>query len=244
MDLFEVLKMLKRIIPALGYFLCLIACAGVQKDDADAINDALVGFTTCTQSERWSESLQYVTEDEVEQMTEGGVLKEEYRKAASRVNLSAMRRMQWAVDSEGRLIGIKQVLDKINPRFAVSKEQTKIGTEDYFEKQEQRRIESRLEEGRRIMEEEQNRDTEQQVEVMTNRLTDEEKKKYGSTGDLLKPEEFSNQNTEEAKEEIGYYGEATSSEQVAEPQEETPKTSTSEEPQAESSFEEEGYYGD
>ena len=51
------------------------------------------------------------------------------------------------------------------------------------------RIKRRLEEGQKILQEEEATDhQEQQVEVLTNRLTDDEKRKYGSTGELLAPE--------------------------------------------------------
>ena len=54
---------------------------------------------------------------------------------------------------------------------------------------EEDRIKRRLEEGQKIlMEEEANANQEQQVEVLTNRLTDDEKRRYGSTGELLAPE--------------------------------------------------------
>jgi hypothetical protein len=38
--------------------------------------------------------------------------------------------------------------------------------------------------------------------VFTNKLTDEEKRKYGSTLDLQAPEESHDENTEEAEEQI------------------------------------------
>ena len=38
--------------------------------------------------------------------------------------------------------------------------------------------------------------------MFTNKLTDEEKRKYGSTRDLQAPEEFKDENTEEAEEKI------------------------------------------
>ena len=41
--------MLKSLFTLLVFALMLTACAGVKKDNPDAINDALVGFTTCAQ---------------------------------------------------------------------------------------------------------------------------------------------------------------------------------------------------
>lgn len=210
--------MLKSLFTLLVFALMLTACAGVKKDNPDAINDALVGFTTCAQSARWSEALQYVTPSEVSQISDGVTFKPEYQKAAARMPLSTMRRMQWTVDKEGRLVGMKEVLDQANTRYLVSEEQAKVGTN--LEEMEKARIQRRLEEGRKILEEEENAE-EPEVEVMTNRLTDEEKRKYGSTGELLAPEQYEDSNTDAAKEAMG----------------------TAEE-SAEAPAEEEGYYGE
>ena len=210
--------MLKSLFTLLVFALMLTACAGVKKDNPDAINDALVGFTTCAQSARWSEALQYVTPSEVSQISDGVTFKPEYQKAEARMPLSTMRRMQWTVDKEGRLVGMKEVLDQANTRYLVSEEQAKVGTN--LEEMEKARIQRRLEEGRKILEEEENAE-EPEVEVMTNRLTDEEKRKYGSTGELLAPEQYEDSNTDAAKEAMG----------------------TAEE-SAEAPAEEEGYYGE
>lgn len=210
--------MFKSLFTLLVFALMLTACAGVKKDNPDAINDALVGFTTCAQSARWSEALQYVTPSEVSQISDGVTFKPEYQKAAARMPLSTMRRMQWTVDKEGRLVGMKEVLDQANTRYLVSEEQAKVGTN--LEEMEKARIQRRLEEGRKILEEEENAE-EPEVEVMTNRLTDEEKRKYGSTGELLAPEQYEDPNTDAAKEAMGTADES-----------------------AETPSEEEGYYGE
>lgn len=209
--------MFKSLFTLLVFALMLTACAGVKKDNPDAINDALVGFTTCAQSARWSEALQYVTPSEVSQISDGVTFKPEYQKAAARMPLSTMRRMQWTVDKKGRLVGMKEVLDQANTRYLVSEEQAKVGTN--LEEMEKARIQRRLEEGRKILEEENAEEPE--VEVMTNRLTDEEKRKYGSTGELLAPEQYEDPNTDAAKEAMGTADES-----------------------AEVPSEEEGYYGE
>ena len=209
--------MFKSLFTLLVFALMLTACAGVKKDNPGAINDALVGFTTCAQSARWSGALQYVTPSEVSQISDGVTFKPEYQKAAARMPLSTMRRMQWTVDREGRLVGMKEVLDQANTRYLVSEEQAKVGTN--LEEMEKARIQRRLEEGRKILEEENAEEPE--VEVMTNRLTDEEKRKYGSTGELLAPEQYEDPNTDAAKEAMGTADES-----------------------AEVPAEEEGYYGE
>ncbi len=215
---------MKKLLAGLVCSLLLAACAGVKSDDPDAINDALVGFATCAQSSRWAEALQYVTPSEAKQISENGTFKEEYQKAAQRLPLSTMRRMQWTVDGSGRLIGIKAVMDETNSKYILSEGQSLIGTKDYFDKQEKKRIQRHLDEGKKIMDEEEAGRTEQKVEVMSNKLTDEEKRKYGSTGDLMAPEEYSDDNTKTAEEAM--YG--SSSDESSEPD----------------PFAEEGYYGD
>jgi hypothetical protein len=78
-------------------------------------------------------------------------------------------------------------MDETNERYKVSEEQAKVGTN--LKQMEDDRIKRRLEEGQKIlMEEENTAHQEPQVEVLTNRLTDDEKRKYGSTGELLAPE--------------------------------------------------------
>ena len=174
---------------ALGLiFACLVGCASVQSDDPTAINDALVGFTVNSQAERWPEALKFVTANEADEITdEYGLMKEEYRVAASRLRISALKRMPWKVDGKGRLIGIKDVLDDFNKKYIVSEDEKKVGTN--LEQMRQERIKRTLERGQRIMAgEEEEANKEPEVEVFTNKLTEEEKRKYGSTGELRRPE--------------------------------------------------------
>ena len=168
---------MKKVV--LGSILALlVGCASVQPNDPVAINDALVGFTVNSQGKHWPEALSFVTPDEAEEITdENGLMKEEYRLAASRLRISALKQMPWRVDGRGRLIGIKDVLDDFNKKYIVSEDEKKVGTN--LEQMRQERINRTLEKGKRIMagEDEQK---EPEVEVYTNKLTEEEKRKYGS----------------------------------------------------------------
>ena len=181
--------------------LALIGCAGTS-DDPEALDNALVGFTSCVQGSRWQEALDYVTPDEANQISPDGYeFKPEYQVAARRLPLSTLRKAGLQVDGRGRLVGIKDAMDEANERYVMSEEQAKVGTN--LEEMEKKHIQQRLEEGQKIMqEEEQEAEQEQQVEVFTNKLTDEEKRKYGSTRDLQAPEEFRDENIEEAEEKI------------------------------------------
>ena len=87
-----------------------------------------------------------------------------------------------------------------NQRYKVSEEQAKVGSD--LEQKEKARIQQSLEKGRRILEGIEEEPAEPEVEVYTNKLTEEEKRKYGSTGDLLAPEEYADENTEEAEDEL------------------------------------------
>ena len=178
--------------------LALIGCAGTS-DDPEALDNALVGFTSCA---RWQEALEYVTPDEANQISSDGYeFKQEYQLAARRLPLSTLRKAGLQVDGKGRLVGIKDAMDEANERYVMSEEQAKVGTN--LEEMEKEHIKRRLEEGQKILkEEEEEANQEQQVEVLSNKLTDEEKRKYGSTRDLQAPEEFRDENIEEAEEKI------------------------------------------
>lgn len=179
----------------------LIGCAGTS-NDPEALDNALVGFTSCVQGSRWQEALDYVTPDEANQISPDGYeFKPEYQTAARRLPLSTLRKAGLSVDGRGRLVGIKAAMDEANERYVVSEEQAKVGTN--LEEMEKQRIQRRLEEGQKILQgEEEEAKAEPEVEVFTNKLTEEEKRKYGSTRDLQAPEEYKDENTEEAEEQI------------------------------------------
>lgn len=191
--------MKKEIMGLLAVSMLLFGCAGVKSSDPDQINDALVGFTTSVQGIRWEEALKYVTEDEVYAISDGKEFKPEYQVAARRLKLSTLKQMELYVDGSGRLVGIKKAMDDSNERYKMSEGQSKVGLD--LEKKEQERIKRRIEEGQKILQEE-NKPQEPEVEVFTNKLTEEEKRKYGSTKELLPPEEYADENTKEAEEEL------------------------------------------
>lgn len=193
---------MKKLLMGLALFAMVFSgCAGTS-DDPEALDNALVGFTSCVQSSRWQEALEYVTSDEASQISPDGYeFKEEYQVAARRLPLSTLRKAGLKVDGHGRLVGIKAAMDEANERYVMSEEQAKVGTN--LEEMEKQRIQRRLEEGQKILQgEEEEAKAEPEVEVFTNKLTEEEKRKYGSTRDLQAPEEYKDENTEEAEEQI------------------------------------------
>lgn len=200
---------MKKLI--LGLSLCSLlfaGCAGSKKEDPEALDNALAGFTSCVQSSRWQEALEYVTEDEARQISSDGYeFKDEYKIAARRLPLSTLRRNDGLyVDGNGRLVGIKNAMDEANERNVQSQTQAKVGTN--LKQMEDERIQRRIQEGQKILqEEEEAANKEQEVEVLSNKLTDEEIRKYGSTRDLIAPEAdadaaYDDSDTEAAREEL------------------------------------------
>ena len=184
------MKKLLTLLSVMSLF--LLGCAGntpKSGEEVYSLDETLVSFTSSVQSSRWQEALGYVTPSEAMAIgtSDGYDFLPEYQTAANRLPLSTLRRSNLSLDSEGRLVGIKAVMDETNERYRMSEEQAQVGRN--LKQMEDDRIKRRLEEGQRIlMEEEANANQEQQVEVLTNRLTDDEKRRYGSTGELLAPE--------------------------------------------------------
>lgn len=195
---------MKKILASISLAaLVLTGCAGSRADDPEALDNALVGFTSCVQGSRWQEALDYVTPNEADAIatSDGYEFKDEYKTAARRLPLSTLRKAGLEVDSRGRLVGIKDAMDEANERYVMSEDQAKVGTN--LKQMEDERVKRRIEQGQKIMQEEEEvANQEQEVEVLTNKLTDEEKRKYGSTRDLQAPEAYEDENTQEAEEEL------------------------------------------
>lgn len=195
---------MKKILASISFAaLVLTGCAGSRADDPEALDNALVGFTSCVQGSRWQEALDYVTPNEADAIatSDGYEFKDEYKTAARRLPLSTLRKAGLEVDSRGRLVGIKDAMDEANERYVMSEDQAKVGTN--LKQMEDERVKRRIEQGQKILQEEEEvANQEQEVEVLTNKLTDEEKRKYGSTRDLQAPEAYEDENTQEAEEEL------------------------------------------
>ena len=186
--------MKKLLLGLFALSLVFSACAGSKSDDPEALDTALVGFTSCVQGSRWQEALEYVTEDEANAISPDGYeFKDEYKVAARRLPLSTLRKAGLEVDRHGRLVGIKDAMDEANERYVMSENQAKVGTN--LKEMEDARIKRRLEEAEAA-------NQEQEEIVYSNKLTDEEKRKYGSTRDLQAPEQYQDPDIEEAEEEL------------------------------------------
>lgn len=195
---------MKKLLACISFVaLVLTACAGSKSDDPEALDNALVAFTSCVQGSRWQEALEYVTPDEASAIAsdDGYEFKDQYKTAARRLPLSTLRKAGLEVDGRGRLIGIKAAMDEANERYVMSEEQAKVGTN--LKQMEDERIKRRLEQGQKILQEEESEANQEQEEIVySNKLTEEEKRKYGSTRDLQAPEAYQDENTQEAEEEL------------------------------------------
>jgi hypothetical protein len=99
------------------------------------------------------------------------------------------------------LVGIKDAMDEANGRYVMSEEQAKVGTN--LKQMEDERVKRRIEQGQKILQEEEEEANQEQEEIVySNKLTDEEKRKYGSTRDLQAPEAYEDESTQEAEEQL------------------------------------------
>ncbi len=155
----------------------LFGCAGSkeQGQDHEKANDALISFITKAQAGFWSDAMENITYDERLQMMDGEQVKPEYQAAIKRLRLSSVGNMEFSLDGKGRLIGVRAMLDASNRRSMVSEAQSNIDL-SAVENARAARIDKMRQEGKQILEDQQNQRQEPEVEVLTNKLSDSEKK--------------------------------------------------------------------
>ncbi len=106
------------------------ACASDPKPEVnpeDAVNDALVAFTYNAQAGRYSEALEQITyDDQLKIIDVNGDWKPEYKAAAKRIKISALQKLHFSLDFQGRLEGMIAVLDEANSKFTMSDEQRSL----------------------------------------------------------------------------------------------------------------------
>lgn len=162
--------------------LVFMACAPSSQlvNDPEKTNEVLISFMTKAQADYWLEAMDNITYEERLAMMDGDQIKPEYQTAIKRVRLSAISKMEFSLDGKGRLVGVKAMLDEFNKRYTVSDQQRGVNLSE-VEKARADRISKLREEGQRILDEQKNTPQAAEDEVMTNRLTDEERQKYGTT---------------------------------------------------------------
>lgn len=104
----------------------LLSCAGKKEivNSEEALGDALISFTVNAQATRFTDAINYLTYDEQLQLIDGnGNVKEEYRTAMSRVKLSALQAEKLELDGDGKIVGMRAILDRANQRFQISDKQ-------------------------------------------------------------------------------------------------------------------------
>lgn len=108
----------------------LVSCASNPKSEVsseDAVNDALISFTVNSQAGRYSEALELIAyEDQLKIIDANGNWKPEYKSAVKRIRLSALQKIHFSLDTEGRLEGMIAILDDANSKFTMSDEQRSV----------------------------------------------------------------------------------------------------------------------
>lgn len=155
----------------------LFGCAGTQDkvQDPEKANDALISFITKAQAGFWNDAMENITYEERAQMMDGEQVKPEYQAAIKRLRLGSVGNMEFSLDSKGRLIGVQAMLDASNRRSKVSEAQSNIDL-SAVENARAARIDKMRQEGKQILEDQQNQRQEPEVEVLTNKLSDSERK--------------------------------------------------------------------
>jgi hypothetical protein len=104
--------MLKLLMLCAAFF--VVSCAGSVSRNPERTYDVMTTFVQRAQAGFWKEAMDTVTPSEREEMMDGGQLFPEYKEAISRLRLSTFKNMDLGLDSKGRLVGIKDVLDGSN----------------------------------------------------------------------------------------------------------------------------------
>ncbi len=118
-----------RLLLLLVVFL-LVSCASgkVVSRDREKVNDTMITFVQRAQAGFWKEAMANITPEEREDMMEGNHVMQEYKDAVNRIRLSTIKYMELGLDSKGRLVGVKDVLDESNSFYIASEEKIMIDT--------------------------------------------------------------------------------------------------------------------
>jgi len=109
----------------------VIACAGSKakarySSDPERVNDVMITFVQRAQAGFWKEAMENVSLEERADMMEGTNVMQEYKDAVNRIRLSTIKNMDLGLDRNGRLVGLKDILDESNERYTASDEKVVI----------------------------------------------------------------------------------------------------------------------
>ncbi|MDR2594760.1 MAG: hypothetical protein LBC87_08330 [Fibromonadaceae bacterium] len=109
----------------------VIACAGGKRasrysSDPERVNDVMITFVQRAQAGFWKEAMENVSLEERADMMEGTNVMQEYKDAVNRIRLSTIKHMDLGLDRNGRLVGLKDILDESNERYVSSSEKVVI----------------------------------------------------------------------------------------------------------------------
>jgi hypothetical protein len=105
----------------------IVACRGSRSAvDPEKTTDVMITFVQRAQAGFWKEAMENVTPNEREEMMEGSQIMQEYKDAVNRIRLSTIKNMDLSLDSRGRLVGLKDILDESNEFYKSSDEKVVI----------------------------------------------------------------------------------------------------------------------
>ncbi|MDR2583512.1 MAG: hypothetical protein LBC75_08545 [Fibromonadaceae bacterium] len=108
----------------------ILACAGGKLSrynaDPDKTTEVMITFVQRAQAGFWKEAMENVSLQERSEMMDGVNVMQEYKDAVNRIRLSTIKNMDLSLDSRGRLVGLKDILDESNERNVSSDEKVVI----------------------------------------------------------------------------------------------------------------------
>jgi len=109
----------------------ILACAGGRSGgrynaDPDKTTEVMITFVQRAQAGFWKEAMENVSLQERSEMMDGVNVMQEYKDAVNRIRLSTIKNMDLTLDSRGRLVGLKDILDESNERNVASDEKVVI----------------------------------------------------------------------------------------------------------------------
>ncbi|MDR2580449.1 MAG: hypothetical protein LBC85_05590 [Fibromonadaceae bacterium] len=147
--------------------LLIVACASsAVSRDPEKTNEVMITFVTRARAGFWGEAMQHVTPAERQEMMDEGNVLPEYREAVARIRLSTIRNMELGLDSRGRLVGLKDLLDESNDMNRANADKVELDPTKFEDlsakakRRQQEEEEQRIEREEQAQEEEKEQDSE------------------------------------------------------------------------------------
>jgi basic membrane lipoprotein Med (substrate-binding protein (PBP1-ABC) superfamily) len=119
--------MLKLLMIIASLFLASCFFGRGGSNDPEKTNDVMITFVQRAQAGFWREAMEHITKSESDEMMDGnGQVYPEYQAAISRIRLSTVKNMDLRLDSRGRLVGLRDILDDSNEKYVQTDEKVMI----------------------------------------------------------------------------------------------------------------------